>query len=109
MLSNKPHDLTVRIVAALFPDVRFAGVLGQRPDRPRKPDPSGARELAAALGCAPPDVALVGDTSTDMQTARAAGMFAVGVRWGFRDAPELAAHGAQHLLARPDELLALLG
>jgi phosphoglycolate phosphatase len=108
VLSNKPHDLTVRIVAALFPDMRFAGVLGQRPDRPRKPDPSGALELATALGRAPGDVALVGDTRTDMQTAGAAGMIAVGVRWGFRDAPELTEHGAHHLITRPAELLGLL-
>jgi len=107
VLSNKPHELTTRVVAALFPGVPFAGVLGQRPDHPRKPDPAGALELCSALGHAPGDIALVGDTRTDMQTALAAGMIAIGVRWGFRDAPELTAHGAHHLIARPADLLAL--
>ncbi|GAF91115.1 unnamed protein product, partial [marine sediment metagenome] len=50
----------------------------------------------------------VGDTGTDMDTATAAGMFAVGVLWGFRDADELTAHGAQKLIAHPSELLELL-
>jgi phosphoglycolate phosphatase len=108
VLSNKPHELTTRIVTALFPAVRFVGVLGQRPDHPLKPDPAGALELCSALGHAPGDVALVGDTRTDMQTARAAGMIAIGVRWGFRDARELSEHGAHHVVAEPHELLALL-
>ena len=108
VLSNKPHEPTVQIVRALFPDVRFAGVLGQRPEVPRKPDPAAARELCSALGCAPADVGFLGDTRIDMQTARAAGMTAIGVRWGFRDAAELLAHGAQHVIAHPSELLALL-
>ena len=107
VLSNKPHELTIRIVAELFPDVPFVGVLGQRKDHPRKPDPSGALELCHALGHPPADVALVGDTRTDMQTARAAGMLAIGVRWGFRDPPELLEHGAHHLIEKPTDLLLL--
>ncbi|HMI91120.1 MAG TPA: HAD family hydrolase, partial [Polyangiales bacterium] len=108
VLSNKPHELTTRIAAALFPEVRFAGVLGQRPNHPRKPDPAGALELCSALGRPASEIALVGDTRTDMQTANAAGMIAVGVRWGFRDAPELTAHGARHLISKPADLLPLV-
>jgi len=108
VLSNKPHELTVRIVERLFGEVPWRGVLGQRAGRPRKPDATCALELAAALGCPPAEIGFVGDTRIDMQTARAAGMIAVGVRWGFRDAPELVDHGAHHLIARPQELLTLL-
>ncbi len=50
----------------------------------------------------------VGDTATDMKTAKAAGMFAVGVLWGFREAGELLASGAELLIHQPLELLDLL-
>ncbi len=56
----------------------------------------------------PREVLYAGDTSTDMQTARNAGMFAVGVLWGFRPRAELVESGAQALVSRPSELLAVL-
>lgn len=108
VLSNKPHELTGEVVAALLPDVPFAAVEGERLGRPRKPDPAGALAVAAALGVAPAEAWLIGDTKTDMDTARAAGMVPVGVLWGFRPRAELEAHGARRLLARPDELTAAL-
>ena len=50
----------------------------------------------------------LGDTSTDMQTANAAGMYAVGATWGFRTAEELTEHGAKVLIDHPRQLLDLL-
>ena len=84
VLSNKPHAATVAVVDALFPGHRFVRVLGEREGVPRKPDPSAALELARAFGVPPREVALVGDTQNDVATARAAGMLAIGARWGFR-------------------------
>jgi phosphoglycolate phosphatase len=43
-----------------------------------------------------------------MQTANAAGMFPVGVTWGFRPAQELLDSGAAILITRPAHLLKLL-
>jgi phosphoglycolate phosphatase len=106
ILSNKPDPATQQIVAALFARWRFAAVSGDRAGRPRKPDPTAALELAAALGRAPADCALVGDTAIDLQTARAAGMRAIGVLWGLTGRAGLA--GADDLVARPDELLRFL-
>jgi phosphoglycolate phosphatase len=108
ILSNKPHDFVVKLADRLLGRWSFARVLGARPGVPKKPDPIATRAVAAELGI-PPDAWLyLGDTGTDMQTARAAGMVAVGVLWGFRDADELRADGAQRLIARPLELLDLL-
>lgn len=105
VLSNKPHELTVRVVAALFPSHRFTGVLGEKDGGPRKPDPTSARALAASLA---PPVALVGDTPVDVATARAAGLAPIGVAWGMRAPALLRAAGAELVLERPDELLAWL-
>ena len=56
----------------------------------------------------PGQIAFVGDSATDMKTARGAGMLPVGVLWGFRTADELTENGARHLIDRPDALLDLL-
>lgn len=108
VLSNKADAFTRRLVAHYFPDVPFGAVYGERAGVPRKPDPTGALGLAAELGVAPAECAFVGDTPIDMGTARAAGMYAVGVCWGFRGAEELRAHGAEALAATAEELLAAL-
>lgn len=104
VLSNKSDAFTRQLVQALFPGHAFGAVYGERPGVARKPDPSAALALAAELGVAPGACAFVGDTPVDMKTARAAGMHAVGVTWGFRGAEELSAHGAQALARGADEL-----
>jgi phosphoglycolate phosphatase len=82
--------------------------VGARPDLPLKPDPAGAILIARALGLEPSRIAYLGDTDTDMRTARAAGMYAVGAGWGFRPASELQTTGARLVIERPIDLLAIL-
>ncbi len=108
ILSNKPHDATVEVVARLLGRWSFRAVLGARPSVPKKPDPAGALEIAAGLGLPPGEILYLGDTATDMRTARAASMTAVGALWGFRTADELREAGAAFLAADPADLLALL-
>lgn len=107
VLSNKPDEFTRSLIDVRFPDIPFVAVAGQRPGVPRKPDPHAALVLASALGVPAARIAFVGDTAVDVETARAAGMIAVGVRWGFRGEDELRAAGAAHLLSHPRDLLAL--
>jgi len=106
VLSNKPDGPTRAMVAALFPG-RFREVRGQRDDTPRKPDPAAALAIAHVLGLPPAEIALIGDTQIDLETARRAGMRPLGVAWGFRPAAELAAHGVV-VLNEPSDLLAHL-
>jgi phosphoglycolate phosphatase len=108
VLSNKPHASTRRLVETLLPQVRFEAVYGERAGVPRKPDPTAALGLAAELGVGPEDCAFIGDTAVDMDTARAAGMYGVGVTWGFRHEEELQAHGARALVHTVEELLQAL-
>lgn len=108
ILSNKPDALTQEVVKKLLPDWHFAVVAGARETLPKKPDPAGALRIANLLHLEPADFLYLGDTNTDMQTARAARMFAIGALWGFRTADELKENGAQALLAMPMELCPLL-
>ena len=108
VLSNKAQMFTELMTTDLLPAHRFDIVRGALPGVPLKPDPAPALAIASGLGVAPAHCAFVGDTSIDMRTARAAGMFAVGALWGFRTAEELLSSGAEVLAASPGDVLALL-
>ena len=108
ILSNKPHDSSLMVVAELLPLWNFQMILGARPLVPKKPDPAGALEIAEKLGLSPGEFVYLGDTGTDMLTATRAGMFPVGVLWGFRQAEELKENGAKILLEKPLDLLRYL-
>ncbi len=108
ILSNKPDDFARLVVARLLSEWSFEVVLGAREGVPLKPDPAGALQVARQMACPPEQFLYVGDTATDMRTARAACMFPVGAVWGFRTEHELRESGARELLNRPQELLDLL-
>ncbi len=105
VLSNKPDDFVADMLAFFFKETRFDAAFGKRPASPLKPDPAAALEISGLLGI-PPDVFLyLGDTDTDMLTARAAGMYPVGALWGFRSEQELRESGARRLVRDPLELV----
>jgi phosphoglycolate phosphatase len=108
VLSNKPHPATVEVVAHFLGRWRFDAVLGARPDVPLKPDAGAALEVCRMLSIPPESFLYLGDTDTDMMTAAAAGMFPVGVLWGFRTSAELLSAGAKVTVSRPGEVLSLL-
>ncbi|MDY6913672.1 MAG: HAD hydrolase-like protein [Planctomycetota bacterium] len=108
VLSNKPDEFTRQMVAHFFDGCPFSLVFGARPDVPLKPDPAAAIEIAGRLDIPPAEFLYLGDTGTDMQTACAAGCYAVGATWGFRPADELTENGAKTLIKHPAELLELI-
>ncbi len=108
ILSNKPHENTVNIVASLLAGHDFEIVLGARKDVPVKPEPHGIFEIIETMKLQAEDFLYVGDTDTDMQTARAGGITAVGVEWGFRDREELLREGARYIITHPSELLHII-
>lgn len=93
VLSNKSQDTARRIVAHYFPETPFRCVFGREDGRPLKPDPGAAAPVLEALGLPPEEIAYVGDSGTDVQFARACGMTAVAVPWGYRSREELAEQG----------------
>jgi phosphoglycolate phosphatase len=81
----------------------------QTADRhPSKPHPA---MLLAAMGetlARPQASVMIGDTVYDMEAARAAGMRAIGVDWGYHDADELLAAGAVAVARTAAELEELI-
>ncbi len=108
VLSNKSDDFVKLMVNQLLSDWDFYPAFGERSGIAKKPDPAGAIEIAQILGITPEECLYMGDTGVDMRTASAAGMFAVGVLWGFREADELLSSGAKVLIKEPMEVFKLL-
>jgi phosphoglycolate phosphatase len=85
---------------------RFATL--QTADRhPSKPHPSMIEAAMAEAGASPATTMMIGDTSYDMEMARAAGVTAIGVAWGYHDVEDLRRAGAHHIAGTPGEILAL--
>jgi phosphoglycolate phosphatase len=108
VLSNKPDGFTRQCVEHYLAAWDFEVVFGERPGIPRKPDPTSALEIVRIMGIAPERFLYLGDTAIDIQTARAAGMYPVGVAWGFRPVEELQAAGAARIVEAPTEVVDLI-
>ncbi|MCL1834596.1 MAG: HAD family hydrolase [Oscillospiraceae bacterium] len=105
VLSNTSHGSTLRTVEFFFRDTPFDAVIGLRPGHNVKPDPGSALEILEILGVEKGDVLYVGDTGTDMKTAKAAGLKAVGALWGYRSKKELEDNGADVYAEHPRDVL----
>lgn len=107
ILSNKPHHLTVACRDLFFSDYGFDEVLGVTEMELKKPSPALALKIAERYNLEPSRIAFVGDTKIDMITAKNAGMYPIGVTWGFRSVEELKENGAGKIISNPQELLEL--
>lgn len=65
---------------------------------PSKPHPDMVLRAMAACGCGPEETVVIGDTSFDMEMARAAGASALGVSWGYHSIERLQGAGAQGIV-----------
>lgn len=106
VFSNKADVLTKKIVEILMPGY-FDIVVGMTTEELKKPNPTCALEISEHLGVRPGNIVYLGDSGIDMQTARNAEMYGVGVLWGFRSEEELVSAGADAILSHPLDLLEL--
>lgn len=107
VLSNKIDSASQQLIEYFFPG-KTDVVFGEHVGVPRKPDPTSCRMVMQQLGVQPEQVLYVGDSGTDMQTAKNAGLYAVGVTWGFRSKEVLLENGADVLVHRPEQILQIL-
>ena len=108
VISNKPDSTVKGLIEGFFPN-RFMIVEGASDRMPLKPRAEWPLDICKRLGVLPSEVMYVGDTSTDMQTAKNFGAgLSVGVLWGFRDEDELVKSGADVIVSDASEIYELL-
>lgn len=109
LCSNKPDDLCHLLVKDFGLDTVFDEVLGSGAGLPRKPDPAPLLRIIELLGATPEDTLYIGDSETDVVTARNAGVTVMLVDYGYtlRAASQLGADAVISSLAelvRPGHL-----
>lgn len=108
VFSNKTDEFTRNIVLTLLPNWKFEVIIGLSDEAHKKPNPQSALRISRIYNMNPEEIVYVGDSSVDMQTANNAGMYAVGVLWGYQRKDELLSNGAQCLLNHPLDLLKII-
>ena len=97
VLTNKPVIPSRAIIEALRMKKFFLQIYGGNSFATKKPDPEGARKLLEECGVSAEHAVIVGDSHTDVETGHNAGLWTVGVTYGF--APESLAD------AKPDVIV----
>jgi len=108
ILSNKPHSTALKVSDALFSKELIEVCYGGRDGVALKPDPAGVFEILDELSLSKEECLYIGDTATDMKTGKGAGLYTVGVLWGFRDKQELEDGGADEIISHPSQLIDII-
>jgi len=87
--SNKIQAGAEKLIAEFFPGIPFLAVMGNSPLYPLKPDAAVVEYIMDKAGTDRNSTVMVGDSGTDIQTARNAGIPIIAVSWGFRPRHEL--------------------
>jgi phosphoglycolate phosphatase len=85
--TNKLEWLSVRLLNMLKLDRRFAAICGQDTFGVMKPDPEILRQTIRRAGGEPDQAIMVGDSGTDVRTARAANVPVIAVDFGYSEVP----------------------
>ncbi|MCR4594683.1 MAG: HAD-IA family hydrolase [Clostridiales bacterium] len=107
IVSNKAEFATRQLCSKLFGESIDIAV-GSNEKRRNKPYPDNVIYALEKLGSQKCESVFVGDSEVDIQTAKNAGLFAVGVLWGFRDRDTVEANGADYIVDRVEDLRAYL-
>ena len=108
IVTNKATRFTERIVATL--GLTPACVVCGDTTEHLKPHPAPMRHAAEQLALAASECLYLGDDLRDMQAARAVGMRAVAVAWGYHhpDSGSPGSWNAEAVIAHPQDLIGLL-
>jgi phosphoglycolate phosphatase len=100
--TNKLEGLSVQLLDALDMRKYFGSVIGPDTLGIAKPDPRPFHEAVSRLGLKSPRAIMVGDSETDILTARNAGVPVIGVPFGYTPKP-VQDYGPDRMIAHFDE------
>lgn len=81
--SNRFTDSIQSLTDKFFKDIDFSLIMGHDFDYPSKPDPFGVNEIIKNSSVGLDETLYIGDSGTDIQTAKNAGVDCIVVRWGY--------------------------
>ncbi|OGW58011.1 MAG: hypothetical protein A2Y48_01225 [Nitrospirae bacterium RIFCSPLOW2_12_42_9] len=108
IVTNKPIKFTEKILNELALKDFFLMVLGGDSLMNRKPDPEPVEKVISTLGVTKGKTVFVGDSKIDGETGKRAGIFTIGVEYGFRGRKELEEAGFDVIISEFPELTRIL-
>jgi phosphoglycolate phosphatase len=107
VVTNKIERYAKQLLEVLGLAPRFSLIAGPDTFGIRKPDPAHLLRAVESAGGTHPHIVMVGDSATDVATARAAAVPVIAVSFGYREGT-VESLGADHVVDRLDEIPALL-
>lgn len=107
IVSNKA-DYGVQALAKQYFDGQLDAACGERAGIAKKPAPDMLLAIMRQLKAEPASTIYIGDSDTDLDTARNAGVACIGACWGFRGRAFLEAHGAKLLAENVSDIWELI-
>lgn len=107
IVSNKA-DYGVQALAKQYFDGQLDAACGERAGIAKKPAPDMLLAIMQQLKAEPARTIYIGDSDTDLDTARNAGVACIGACWGFRGRAFLEAHGAKLLAENVSDIWELI-
>lgn len=104
IVSNKPDAAVKELDREHFKGYTSAAI-GEMEGVARKPAPDTLEKALKELGTTKEQTVYIGDSETDIETAKNAGLRCISVTWGFRSKKQLIESGAEQLIEKPIELL----
>jgi len=108
VITNKPHDFSVKILEGLGISHHFKIVCGGDSFAERKPSPVPLLETAKSLNCLPEECLMIGDSWVDIEAGKNANIKTCGCIFGFRGRDELEKAGADFLIEELSDLKLLV-
>ena len=108
VVTNKPIEFSMKILSGLGLGGRFGAIIGGDSTPEKKPHPLPVIRAIEALGAAPAEAILVGDSEVDVEAGRRAGVRTCAVSYGYGSREEIAGARPDHVIARLPDLIGLL-
>ncbi|MBE6756396.1 MAG: HAD family hydrolase [Ruminococcaceae bacterium] len=105
--SNKNDDAVKNLCREYFGDLLTLSV-GAKEGVPSKPNPEMVISAMREIGAEKEECIFVGDSDTDILTAKNAGLKSVGVLWGFRNREILEKAEADFVISHPCEIISIV-
>lgn len=106
--SNAKTDVIKRDTKKCLNNINFIAIKGDQKGQPPKPDPTGVKEIIKTANVKPNETIYIGDTKTDYQTAKNAGIDFIFAKWGYGDIKELDEKHILKTIEKPAELYDVL-
>ncbi len=105
--SNKNDDAVKNLCKEYFGELITLAV-GAKEGVPSKPNPQMVFSAIEEIGMKNEECIFIGDSDTDVLTAKNAGLKSIGVLWGFRDREVLEKSEADFIISSPHEIIGII-